>query len=65
MTEKPLEELKELLATRFDELTLLEILQANTFDIVERFSDIIEDDMEKFNKLLDEDSLEEYSNDED
>ena len=53
----PLEEIKELLAERFDEVTLLEILNVNSYDLVERFEDKIEDDLDKFIRLLDENHL--------
>ena len=47
-----LNEMKELLATQFDEVALLEIFNVNSYDIVSRFSDLIEDDPEKFERLL-------------
>ena len=56
----PLVEVVELLAERYDEVTLLEILEINSTQLVERFMDRIEDDPEKFYSLLDSDSLEGY-----
>lgn len=50
-----LEELKERLAQQVDEVTLLELLDISAEDIVERFSDEIE---EKFDKLCKEFSIE-------
>jgi hypothetical protein len=49
-----LEEVCELLATRFDEVTLLELLEINSFDLVDRFKDIIENDPEKFACLVED-----------
>lgn len=37
-----LEELKQLLATRYEECALLDVLGLTTFDLVNRFDDIIE-----------------------
>lgn len=45
------DELKEKLAEQLDEVTLLEVLGVNTFDIVEAFNDVIE---EKYEKLIGE-----------
>ena len=36
-------ELKELLATRFDEVTLLELLEIDSYKLVEAFADVIEE----------------------
>lgn len=49
-----LEELKEKLAKRVDEITLLEVLEITAEDIVERFSDKIEDQIEELTELVDE-----------
>jgi hypothetical protein len=49
-----LEEVCELLATRFDEVTLLELLEINSFDLVDRFKDIIENNPEKFACLVED-----------
>lgn len=46
-----LTELVTKLATYYDEVSLLEILNINSFDLVERFSDRIE---EKYDSLLEE-----------
>ena len=46
-----LEELKECLAQRVDEVTLLEVLNINATDIVEAFEDRVED---KFDLLVTE-----------
>lgn len=43
-----LEELKENLANQVDEVTLLELLGINSFDLVERFDDKI---LERFARL--------------
>lgn len=51
---RTLEEICELLATRLDEVDLLEILEVNSFELVERFKDKIENDPEKFASLIEE-----------
>lgn len=38
---------------RFDEITLLEILEINAEEIVERFMDRIEDNQDKLRKAVD------------
>jgi len=43
-----LEELKERLAERVDEITLLEILDINSWDLVNAFSGRIEEKFEEF-----------------
>ena len=45
-----LEELKERLAERVDEITLMEILNINSEDLVTAFSDRIEEKFEDLNK---------------
>jgi hypothetical protein len=50
-----LEELKEKLAERLDEITLLELLSINSYDIVERFADVIEDNYDKLLKEIEDD----------
>lgn len=50
-----LEELKEKLADRLDEITLLELLGITSYDLVERFSDVIEDHYDKLMKEIDDD----------
>ena len=47
--ELTIEELKEKLAERLDEVTLLDLLGITSYDLVERFADLIED---KYDKLL-------------
>ena len=47
-----LEELKQKLAERLDEITLLEILGITSYDIVERFSDLIEDNYDKLHREI-------------
>ena len=49
--ELTIEELKEKLAERLDEVTLLDLLGITSYDLVERFADLIED---KYDKLLKE-----------
>ncbi len=44
-------ELKEKLAEQYDEISILELLEINSFDLVEAFSDKIED---KYDKLVSE-----------
>ena len=44
-------ELKEKLAEQVDEISLLELLEINSYDIVDRFEDLIE---ANFNKLIKE-----------
>jgi hypothetical protein len=50
-----LEELKERLAERLDEITLLELLNITSYDLVERFSDLIEDNYDKLQKEINDD----------
>ena len=47
-----LEEIKERLASRFDESLLLELLNVNSFDLVDRFSDLIENRSDYFEKQV-------------
>jgi hypothetical protein len=49
-------ELRELLAERFDEVTLLELLNINSFDIVEMFAEKIEDNYDNLVAELEEES---------
>lgn len=51
-----LAELKQRLAAKFDEVTLLEILNLQASAIVEAFSDLVEERQEELRKLFDEDS---------
>ena len=48
-----LEELKEKLAEQIDEITLLDMLGITSYDLVERFEDIIEDKFEKLEREID------------
>jgi hypothetical protein len=50
-----LEELKERLAERLDEITLLELLNITSYDLVERFADLIEDNYDKLQKEINDD----------
>lgn len=47
------EELKEKLK-RIDEVTLLELLNIDSNDLVERFYDIIEDNQQKLKRMIDD-----------
>jgi hypothetical protein len=49
-----LPELKELIASRTDEVDILEILNINSYELVEAFSDRIEDKFEELVELYDE-----------
>ena len=53
--ELTLEELKEKLAERVDEVTLLDLLAITSYDLVERFEDIIEDKYDKLMKEIQDD----------
>ena len=48
-----LEELKEKLAEQIDEITLLDMLGITSYDLVERFEDIIEDKFDKLEREID------------
>lgn len=54
-----LEELKQKIAERLDEITLLEVLGITSYDLVERFSDLIEDNYDKLHREIYDD----YDND--
>jgi hypothetical protein len=58
-----LEEIKQKLAERVDEVTLLEIMEIDSRMLVSRFSDLIEDDPDKYLKILEE--ISPYTEDED
>jgi division protein CdvB (Snf7/Vps24/ESCRT-III family) len=45
-------ELKEALASSYDEVTLLELLNINTYDLINKFSDEIEEDQERLEQEL-------------
>jgi len=49
-----LEELKQKLAERLDEITLLELLSINSYDIVERFEDFIENNYDRLMKEIED-----------
>jgi hypothetical protein len=49
-------ELRELLAERFDEVTLLELLNINSFDIVEMFAEKVEEHYDRLVEELEEES---------
>ena len=51
MTNLTFEELKEKLAM-LDEVTILEILNINSYDLVQRFEDMIEDNRDKLEREL-------------
>jgi hypothetical protein len=53
-----LNELMELLAERYDEITLLELLDISSEELVERFSDKIEQRYEKLQQELDDELVE-------
>ena len=50
---KTLEELKEQLSM-LDEITLMEILEIHSDELVEAFEDRIEDNIDKFKRMLNE-----------
>lgn len=55
--ELTLEELKEKLANQVDEVTMVELLNITTEDLVERFTDIIENNYTKFASVIEEDYI--------
>ena len=59
----PIEEIKQQLAERFDEVDLLEILNISSEELLDRFSDYIELNPEKYLELLDETTLDGYEDD--
>lgn len=52
------DEMLELIGNHIDEITLLEVLEINSEDIVIAFAERIKDNMEKFNGL--EEEIDEY-----
>lgn len=56
---RTLEEIKEALAEQFDEVDILDMLGVNSFILVNRFSDIIEDRIEFFAELVEDDTTDE------
>jgi hypothetical protein len=49
------DELLEFLAENLDEVTLMEILEINSYDVVEAFSDRIKNNLDKFSDIQEED----------
>jgi hypothetical protein len=52
------DEMLELIADNIDEITLLEVLELTSYDIVNAFAERIRDKMHKFNGL--EEEIDEY-----
>lgn len=52
------DELLELIADSLDEVTLMEVLELTSYDIVDAFADRIKNNLEKFNGL--EEEVDEY-----
>ena len=50
-----LEELKERIAEQMDEQSILEMLNIDSFKLVEAFSDLIEEQYDKLNNQLEDD----------
>lgn len=50
-----LTELKERIAERMDEESILEILNIDSFQLVEAFSDLIEEQYDKLNQQMEDD----------
>ena len=48
------DEMLELIADHIDEITLLEVLEINSYDLVANFQDKIQTNIDKFNGLEDE-----------
>lgn len=48
------DEMLELIADNIDEITLLEVLEINSYHLVAAFSDKIRDNLDKFNGLEEE-----------
>ena len=48
------DEMLELIADHIDEITLLEVLEINYYDLVDKFQDKIQTNIDKFNGLEDE-----------
>ena len=48
------DEMLELIADHIDEVTLLEVLEINSYDLVDKFQDKIQTNIDKFNGLEDE-----------
>lgn len=48
------DEMLELIADHIDEITLLEVLEINSYDLVDKFQDKIYKNIDKFNGLEDE-----------
>ena len=58
-----LEEVKERLAERYDELQLVALFQVTSESLVNRYSDLIEDDLEHWQEILEEDGGEQNDDD--
>ena len=48
------DEMLELIADHIDEITLLEVLEINSYDLVDKFQDKIQTNIDKFKGLEDE-----------
>jgi len=48
------DEMLELIADHIDEITLLEVIEINSYDLVDKFQDKIQTNIDKFNGLEDE-----------
>ena len=48
------DEMLELIADNIDEITLLEVLEINSYDLVDKFQDKIHTNIDKFNGLEEE-----------
>lgn len=48
------DEMLELIADHIDEITLLEVLEINSYDLVDKFQDKIHTNIDKFNGLEEE-----------
>ena len=48
------DEMLELIADHIDEITLLEVLEINSYDLVDKFQDKIQTNIDKFNGFEDE-----------
>ena len=48
------DEMLELIADHIDEITLLEVLEINSYDLVDKFQDKIQTNIDKFNGLEEE-----------
>jgi hypothetical protein len=60
----PLEEIKQVLAERYDEVALLELFDLSPADLVERCFDLIEDDPDKYLEKINELEIEGFDENE-